>query len=173
MRDRVGARSRIQVIPANGYTTPRAWTERTASLTVDRRVSANARVMMPRTFLALSLFVLALVSGCASQPSSTVDPHGYTAVGKASWYGRNHHGKRTASGERFNQNSLTAAHRTLPFGTELRVTNLSNDRSVIVRVNDRGPYGRGRIIDVSRQAAEALGMVNTGTARVRLESLAP
>ncbi|WP_462381485.1 septal ring lytic transglycosylase RlpA family protein [Pseudomonas sp. Marseille-QA0892] len=128
---------------------------------------------MPRTFLTSSLFVLALLSGCVGQPSGTVDPHGYTAVGQASWYGRNHHGKRTASGERFNQNSLTAAHRTLPFGTELRVTNLSNDRSVIVRINDRGPYGRGRIIDVSRKAAEALGMVSTGTARVRLESLAP
>lgn len=160
-------------LPANGYTTPPNRAERTASLTVDRRVSATARVMMFRTLPALSLSVLALLSGCASQPSGTVDPHGYTAVGQASWYGRNHHGKRTASGERFNQNSLTAAHRTLPFGTELRVTNLSNEKSVIVRVNDRGPYGRGRIIDVSRQAAEALGMVSTGTARVRLESLAP
>ena len=160
-------------LPANGYTTPPNRTERTASLTVDRRVSATARVMMFRTLPALSVSVLARLSGRASQPPGAVDPHGYTAVGQASWYGRNHHGKRTASGERFNQNSLTAAHRTLPFGTELRVTNLSNEKSVIVRVNDRGPYGRGRIIDVSRQAAEALGMVSTGTARVRLESLAP
>jgi rare lipoprotein A len=117
----------------------------------------------------LALLFVALLAGCAGKPSGTIDPHGYHASGQASWYGRAHHGKRTASGERFDQHSLTAAHRTLPFGTLLRVTNLSNDRSVIVRVNDRGPYGRGRIIDLSRQAAETLDMIRAGTAKVRVE----
>ncbi|GGK08189.1 hypothetical protein GCM10009304_37880 [Pseudomonas matsuisoli] len=123
---------------------------------------------MPK-FIAL-LFIL-LLAGCASQPSGTIDPHGYKADGKASWYGSAHHGKRTASGERFDQNALTAAHRNLPFGTLVRVTNLSNDRSVVLRINDRGPFTRSRIIDVSRKAAVALDMVRSGTAKVRVEAL--
>lgn len=89
--------------------------------------------------------------------------------GRASWYGRRFHGRRTASGERFNASSHTAAHRSLPFGTRVRVTNLRNGRSVVVRINDRGPYSRGRIIDLSRAAAEAIGMLRTGTAPVRVE----
>jgi len=84
--------------------------------------------------------------------------------GRAAYYG----GGRTASGERSGPNQLTAAHRTLPFGTNVLVTNLRNGRSVIVRINDRGPYGRGRIIDVSVAAARELGMLRSGTARVTL-----
>ena len=121
------------------------------------------------TVAALLLFLL--LAGCASGPSGTIDPHGYKANGSASWYGSAHHGKRTASGERFDQNALTAAHRNLPFGTFVRVTNLSNERSVIVRINDRGPFTRSRIIDVSRKAAVALDMVRSGTAKVRVEAL--
>ncbi|QXI27707.1 septal ring lytic transglycosylase RlpA family protein [Pseudomonas vanderleydeniana] len=111
---------------------------------------------------------LSLLAGCATHD---IDPRGYDETGTASYYGRQHHGKRTASGEPFNQNGLTAAHRQLPFGTRVKVTNLANDRSVVVRINDRGPHTRGRLIDVSRQAAEELGMLQSGTARVRVQSL--
>jgi rare lipoprotein A len=89
--------------------------------------------------------------------------------GQASYYGRELAGSRTSSGERFNPMALTAAHRTLPLGTLLRVTNLANGRSVIVRVNDRGPFVRSRLIDVSLGAAREIGMVAQGRAQVRLE----
>lgn len=87
-------------------------------------------------------------------------------VGKASWYGPGFHGKRTASGQRFNQDALTAAHPRLPLGTRAKVTNLHNGREVEVTINDRGPHGGGRIIDVSRAAARELGM--GGSARVSI-----
>ena len=90
------------------------------------------------------------------------------AIGKASWYGRQFHGRTTASGEPFDMFTLTAAHRTLPFGTRVRVTNLETGRSVVVRVNDRGPFAAARIIDVSYAAAKALGMVGAGVARVEM-----
>ena len=89
--------------------------------------------------------------------------------GVASYYGHELAGNRTASGERFNPNGLTAAHRSLPLGTKLRVTNVANGRSVIVRVNDRGPFVRNRLIDVSLGAARQIQMVRSGTARVSLE----
>jgi rare lipoprotein A len=92
-------------------------------------------------------------------------------AGIASWYGPRFHGKRAASGETFNENELTAAHRRLPFDTEVRVTNLANGRSVVVRINDRGPYVKGRILDLSRAAAEELGMVEPGIVKVKLEVL--
>ncbi len=79
------------------------------------------------------------------------------------------HGSRTASGEKFNPSELTAAHRTLPFGTRVRVTNVSTGESVTVRVNDRGPFIKGRVIDVSHAAAESLGMVGRGVAKVKLD----
>jgi rare lipoprotein A len=91
--------------------------------------------------------------------------------GEASYYGRELQGNRTASGERFNAEGFTAAHRTLPLGTKLRVTNLANGRSVIVRVNDRGPFVRSRLIDVSLGAAREINMVGSGRARVKLEVL--
>jgi rare lipoprotein A len=90
-------------------------------------------------------------------------------VGLASWYGRPYHGRRSASGEIYNMNAQTAAHRTLPFQTWVRVTNLENKRVTNVRINDRGPFIEGRIIDLSRAAAEAINMVGTGTALVRVE----
>jgi rare lipoprotein A len=95
------------------------------------------------------------------------------ATGRASYYGRELEGNRTASGERFHAAALTAAHRTLPLGTKLRVTNLANGRSVIVRVNDRGPFIRGRVLDVSLAAAREIGMVARGSADVRLEVVRP
>jgi rare lipoprotein A len=90
------------------------------------------------------------------------------AVGLASWYGSRYHGRLTASGERFDMNAPTAAHRTLPFGSRVRVTNLANGRSVTVRINDRGPFVAQRIIDVSRSVARQLGFIQAGVARVRL-----
>ncbi len=113
--------------------------------------------------------VLLLLSACSSQPSSSVAPN--TTSGQASWYGAKHHGKKTASGERFNQHALTAAHRPLAFGTRVKVTNIRNNKSVTVRVNDRGPYSKGRIIDLSRAAANKIDMLNSGVAPVRLQVL--
>lgn len=92
-------------------------------------------------------------------------------TGHASYYGREFAGRRTASGERFNPNGLTAAHRTLPFGTQLRLTNLANGKSTVVRINDRGPFIRGRMLDVSHGAARVLGFAGAGTARLRMEAL--
>ncbi|MDJ0732041.1 MAG: septal ring lytic transglycosylase RlpA family protein [Crocosphaera sp.] len=91
--------------------------------------------------------------------------------GMASWYGPGFHGRLTANGERYNQNGLTAAHKSLPFGTQVRVTNLNNGRSVIVRINDRGPYIHGRVIDLSKGAASVIGLVSSGVAPVQLEIL--
>ena len=93
----------------------------------------------------------------------------YDETGIASWYGEQFHGKYTANGEVFDLNQMTAAHRTLPMPTVVRVTNLENGRSIEVRVNDRGPYARGRIIDLSRRAAQLLGFEGQGTAKVRVQ----
>lgn len=93
----------------------------------------------------------------------------YDETGIASWYGSDFHGKATANGERYDMATMTAAHRTLPMPSMVRVTNLENGRSIRVRINDRGPYARGRIIDMSRRAAELLGFQNKGTARVRVQ----
>jgi len=109
--------------------------------------------------------VLVLAVGCAHN----VRPEPAGDEGEASWYGPGLYGRKTASGEVLRPGMLTAAHRTLPFGTCLRVKNLENGRSVEVRVNDRGPYAGGRIIDVSEAAARALGMRGQGVTRVRLE----
>ncbi len=94
------------------------------------------------------------------------------AEGYASWYGPGFHGRRTASGEVFNQNAMTAAHRTLPFGTRVRVTNLNNGQSAVVRITDRGPFIHNRIVDLSAGAARAVGLYSAGVGRVRLEILA-
>ena len=91
--------------------------------------------------------------------------------GKASYYSDQFHGRKTANGETFNMNKLTAAHPSLPFGTWVRVTNLSNGKDIVVRINDRGPFVKGRIIDLSIHAATELGIVESGTAKVKLEAL--
>lgn len=109
------------------------------------------------------------VNGTVYRPSET---YNYVETGISSWYGPGFHGKKTASGETYHQGELTAAHRTLQMPSLVRVTNLDNGRSVIVRVNDRGPFAKGRIIDVSQRAAELLGMIGTGTAKVKVEMLA-
>lgn len=100
------------------------------------------------------------------------DAHGYEATGTASWYGRKFHGHKTSNGETYDMYELTAAHRSLPLPTFLRVTNLENDRSTIVRVNDRGPFHGDRLIDLSYAAASVLGFQGQGTARVHIEAVA-
>lgn len=97
----------------------------------------------------------------------------FSQTGKASWYGSGFHGKKTANGERFDMNTLTAAHRTLPISSRVRVTNLANGKSVVVRINDRGPYHGNRVMDLSKAAAQELGFIRTGTAQVKIEPLAP
>lgn len=125
-------------------------------------------------FLSRSgITVLALgalfVAGCATAPPPRVLEPPTAEVGVASFYSGGHHHRRTAQGGRFDARRLTAAHRTLPFGTRVRVTNLDNGRDVVVTITDRGPFRRGRIIDVSKRAARELGIVREGTARVRVE----
>lgn len=105
--------------------------------------------------------VATLVEACSTAPKHFQD-------GIASWYGRDFQGRKTASGEPFDMYQLTAAHRSLPFGTRVLVTCPSTGKSVTVRINDRGPYAQGRIIDLSYQAARALGLVQKGAAPVRL-----
>lgn len=117
--------------------------------------------------------LVTLVAAARAEASMTQAPgrSGDTAIVVASWYGPSFHGRRTASGQVFDQDRLTAAHKTLPFGTKLRVTNLRNGRSVLVTVNDRGPYVRNRQLDVSRGAARRLGLIQRGTAPVLIEKL--
>jgi len=111
--------------------------------------------------------VIAAAPGCLLNPFSSGG--GNSQEGIASWYGPKYHGRQTASGEVFNQWDMTAAHRDLPFDTIVRVTNEKNGQRVTVRINDRGPFIRGRIIDLSRGAAEKIGMVRDGIVPVRVE----
>ena len=97
----------------------------------------------------------------------------FVQTGNASWYGNQFHGRKTSSGERYNMNALTAAHKTLPIPSYARVTNTKNGKSVIVRVNDRGPFHGNRVIDVSKAAAQQLGFINQGTAHVKVEQIVP
>lgn len=119
----------------------------------------------------LAVLGLALLTGataCSRLPRARTDGR---QTGVASWYGAEFHGRPTSSREIYDMDDMTAAHRTLPFGTSVMVTNLDNGRSAVVRINDRGPFVRGRIIDLSRAAAGVLGVIGPGTARVRLEVL--
>lgn len=100
------------------------------------------------------------------------EDYSYSEIGTASWYGKDFHAKDTANGEKYNMNSLTAAHRTLPLPSIVKVTNLENGRTVILRVNDRGPYAKNRIIDISKRGAEILGFQTQGTAKVKVEIMA-
>ena len=123
--------------------------------------------------LRLLLFAasITMITSCGIVREATVIPSEKGAVlgqGVASWYGPDFHGKATANGEIYNMNDLTAAHRTLPFNTVVLVENLENGRSVVVRINDRGPYVDNRIIDLSRQAAREIDMINAGIAPVEL-----
>jgi len=131
----------------------------------------------PTRWLTLSLIAL-LAAGCASVPPEGPPPapapaESATVIGsgKASYYGSQHQGKPTANGERFDQQALTAAHRSLPFGTRVRVTNTRNGKSVVVRINDRGPFVRNRIIDLSKAAFRSIASPRAGVIPVRLERL--
>lgn len=118
----------------------------------------------------LAATLAALLSACATAPTPKMPDRIPTSqTGEASWYGPTFHGKTTANGERYNMLLLTAAHRTLPFGTLVKVTNLSNGKSATVRINDRGPFLKGRILDLSYAAARALGANAPGVIRVRLQ----
>ena len=139
----------------------------------DHASTMSARLLIPaRRWLrgigwGAMVVMVVLGAACATIPSSSRG----VMQGTASWYGKPFHGRLTANGERYDMYQLTAAHRTLSFGTRLRVTSLENGRSVIIRINDRGPFVRGRIIDLSLAAAKKIGMVQNGTARVKLERL--
>lgn len=142
---------------------------------------------MARRLGAIIILICAsLLSACAAQrsaPPPAVAPMAEplpprtpalpSQEGMASWYGQSHHGKRTANGEAFDMEAMTAAHRSLPFGTLVRVTHLATNREVTVRINDRGPFIKDRIIDLSARSARDLGIVQLGVARVRIEPLPP
>ena len=118
-----------------------------------------------------------MLASCASTArygehaeSRSTGPSGsFRQTGMASYYAHEFHGRKTASGERYNMNDLTAAHRTLPFNTRVKVTNLSNKKTVIVRINDRGPFKKGRVIDLSLAAAKKIDLIGPGSAKVRIE----
>lgn len=108
----------------------------------------------------------------AFSPATQVFAHAGAIVGTASWYGPGFHGRTTANGERYNMNAMTAAHKSLRFGTKVKVTNNTNGKSVVVRINDRGPFVGSRVIDLSKSAASAIDMIGPGTAKVTIEVLA-
>ena len=114
--------------------------------------------------LLLPVFVLVACGFHTSSKTSAA----YKQVGMASYYGHKFHGRRTASGERYNEKNLTAAHRSLPFGTRVRVTNVENGKNVTVRINDRGPFVKHRIIDLSFAAAKRIGMISKGVVKVEV-----
>ncbi len=135
---------------------------------------ANRRATSAAAVALSLLLLLPFAAGCRKPalppPETDVAPRrGWSQTGEASYYSDKFRGRKTASGQRYDPRLLTGAHRTLPFGTAVRVTRLEDGRSVVVRVNDRGPFRRSRIIDLSRAAAERLDMIRAGTARVRLE----
>jgi rare lipoprotein A len=128
--------------------------------------------LLPGSYLVTGRLLVALAvccAGCSLFRHPAPPPPAAPQVGVASWYGRELEGHRTASGDVFDRQVFSAAHPTLPLGTRARVTNLANGRSVVVRINDRGPFVRARTLDVSYAAARALGMLQRGTARVRIE----
>lgn len=136
----------------------------------------------PRRYITFAGVVLATILGVAgaqaASPADHIKPkpashHHWYQFGVASWYGRFFQGRTTASGVPYNENALTCAHRTLPLGSVLKVTNLRNNRSVIVTVNDRGPVPRDRLIDLSKAAAEDLGFSERGLAPVKVELIGP
>lgn len=119
--------------------------------------------------LILSSFIVALV-GCSAAPKSKGGiPVGFTETGLASYYADRHQNQKTANGERYSHKLKTAAHKKLPFGSKVRVTNLQTGKSVMVRINDRGPFVRGRIIDLSKSAFSEIGSTSAGLVRVKIE----
>ncbi len=140
-----------------------------------RRTASLSR--NPATLMGVIAVSATVIASPPAKPSIStpaiahVATHHWFQTGKASWYGRGFQGKRTATGERFDMNALTCAHRTLPLGSWLRVTNLMNHKSTLVRVNDRGPYEKNTIVDLSYAAAQKVGLL--GKAQVRVERVQP
>lgn len=119
------------------------------------------------TGLMILIFIISF-PGCAGYRHN-IERSLHKEAGIASWYGPGFHGRRMANGKAYNQNAMTAAHRGLPFGTSVKVTNVDNNKSVVVKITDRGPYTGRRVIDLSRAAAKELGFIRVGTARVVIE----
>jgi rare lipoprotein A len=137
-----------------------------------KNILTRASAVVPFLFLAACNTTASVdpsTTGSIAQPQ--IETGRAIQRGTASWYGPGFHGRKTASGERFNSYDMTAAHRSLPFGTRLRVVNEKNGRSVVVRVNDRGPFAHRRIIDLAKGPAQALGLTSSGTAYVSLHRL--
>jgi rare lipoprotein A len=133
---------------------------------------------MNKKILSCLIILTSLLASChhklipaAVNNNSSFSTNGklITETGKASFYGNEFDGRKTANGETFHQSQLTAAHKHLPFGTMVKVTNLANNKTVVVRINDRGPYAAGRIIDLSKAAAKQIDMIAAGIARVKIE----
>lgn len=133
------------------------------------RIRLTSKIYLP-LFTTISITFLTTLLGCSTVQYKSA-PHliGYTEDGRASYYSMKFQFRSTSSGERFNQLALTAAHRTLPFGTIVRVTNLKNHQSVVVKINDRGPFIDGRIIDLSRYAFSKIGNTDSGILDVKIE----
>jgi len=126
------------------------------------------RIWSQRSILVL--FILTLLSACSTVPlQSPPQPVGHKESGKASFYAMKFQSRKTASGERFDQSAKTAAHRSLPFGTKVKVTNVKNGQSVVVKINDRGPFVRGRVIDLSQSAFNCIGNTHSGVINVDIE----
>ncbi|WP_067043537.1 septal ring lytic transglycosylase RlpA family protein [Moritella sp. JT01] len=133
---------------------------------------------MKKLSLIFTMLVLSVLTACSSTSASTsASPKtiayskSHDLVGQASWYGKRFHGKLTASGEKYNMRAYTAAHKTLPFGTVVRVINTANNKSVDVKINDRGPFVKARVIDLSQKAFEKISSKNQGVVPVRIEIL--
>ncbi|PSU11828.1 septal ring lytic transglycosylase RlpA family protein [Photobacterium gaetbulicola] len=129
---------------------------------------------MKKLNLAFAAFIFTVLAGCSSTEAvydekTKVYAKSHKLVGQASWYGDRYHGKLTASGERYNMRAYTAAHKTLPFGTIVRVTNTANNKTVDVKINDRGPFAKDRVIDLSHKSFEQIGDTKKGLAPVKIQ----
>lgn len=158
-----GATSKVEVPAVHSL-------ESAMVLTINAKRFLSPSSPFPTLFVHLFILVgLLALSGCAGAPRRIDYGLGYREIGRASWYGKDFHGRPTSSGEIFNMFALSAAHPALPLGTHLRVTDLKSGRNVRVKVNDRGPFVDDRILDLSYEAARRLGMIQAGTADVEIE----
>ncbi|MBM6551980.1 septal ring lytic transglycosylase RlpA family protein [Marinomonas ostreistagni] len=124
---------------------------------------------MTRVISFIFLLMAGMLSACSSGPISRADANDFAQQGGASFYADKFQGRTTANGERFNQRALTAAHKRLPFGAKVRVTNLANQKTTVVRINDRGPFVKGRVIDLSKSAFQRIADTSEGVIDVRIE----
>ena len=152
------------------------WAKREAKMTAisppgSRWPGLSWRPCRPGSLAAAGLLALSLLAGCGSGAGKVSSAPGSVQEGEASYYAHRFHGRPTASGEIYDENAMTAAHKSLAFGTRVRVTNRSNGKKVTVRINDRGPFVAGRIIDLSYRAAGELDMITAGVVPVRVEVL--